>query len=350
VEWLWAQLAPRSSALHDEPAIDLSHRTPSMNRRTLLKAAATAAVGVTAVPHALAQPAPPSAAKGPPVWLDLDQKALDDAYDQSVWATNAKQLLDRYAVLSDDVRARLGTPQRFSYGATPVEALDVYRARRGAPIQIFIHGGAWRSGSAKPWAFPVDMFVHRGAHFVVPDFVSVVDVGGNLATMADQVRRAIAWTYRNAARFGGDRARIFLSGHSSGAHLAGVALTTDWKHLGLPADVVKGGILLSGMYDLKPVLLSKRSRYIHIDDATQDALSPQRHLERLHARLVVAYAELDSPEFQRQSRDFAAAVKAAGKPVDLLVARGYNHFEAPETLANPYGLLGRATLAQMRLS
>jgi arylformamidase len=318
-----------------------------MNRRTVLKTAAAAAL--TFRSSRAQPPAPPSTAKGPPVWLDLDQKALDDAYDQSVWATNGKQLLDRYAVLSDDVRTRLGAPQRFSYGATPVEALDVYRARDGAPILIFIHGGAWRSGTAKEWAFPADMFVHRGVHFVVPDFVSVTDAGGNLFAMAEQVQAAIAWTYRNADRFGGDRKRMFLSGHSSGAHLAGVALTADWKRLGLGADLLKGGVLLSGMYDLRPVRRSARSRYVHFDDATEETLSPQRHLERLHARLVVAYASLDSPEFQRQSRDFAAAVKAAGKPVDLLVAHGYNHFEAPETLGNPHGLLGRAALAQIGL-
>lgn len=317
----------------------------TLNRRTLLRAVAVAG-GAAALPSH-AEPVP--AARRAPVWLDLDQKALDDAYDQSAWASNGKQVLGRCAALSDDVRARLGAPQRWSYGATPVEALDVYRARPGAPIQIFIHGGAWRSEVAKNWAFPADMFVHRGAHFVVPDFVSVVDAGGNLSAMADQVRSAIAWTYRNAERFGGDRTRMFVSGHSSGSHLAGVALTADWKALGLPADLVKGGVLLSGMYDLRPVRLSARSRYIHFDDATEDALSPQRHLDRLRARLVVAYAELDSPEFQRQSRDFAAAVKGAGKPVELLVARGYNHFEAPETLGNPYGLLGRAALAQMGL-
>ena len=315
-----------------------------MNRRTLLK---TAAGAIALLPSRTRSA--PTVEKPPPVWLDLDQKALDDAYDQSVWATNGKQVLERYAALSDDVRTRLGAPQRWSYGATPVEALDVYRARPGAPIQIFVHGGAWRSGTAKEWAFPADMFVHRGAHFVVPDFVSVTDAGGQLSAMADQVRRAIAWTYRNAARFGGDHDRIFLSGHSSGAHLAGVALTTDWKSLGLPPDLLKGGVLLSGMYDLKPVRLSARSRYVHFDDATEAAWSPQRHLDQLRARLVVAYASLDSPEFQRQSRDFAAAANRAGKPVELLVARGYNHYEAPETLANPFGLLGRAALSQMVL-
>jgi len=79
-------------------------------------------------------------------------------------------------------------------------------------------------------------------------------------------------------------------------------------------------------------------------------LSPQRHLDHLHAPLIVAYGTLESPEFQRQSRDFAAAVQAAGKPVQLLVGEGYNHFEIVETLGNPYGLLGRAVLAQMQLA
>ena len=79
------------------------------------------------------------------------------------------------------------------------------------------------------------------------------------------------------------------------------------------------------------------------------ALSSQRHLDKLNAPVIIAYGTLETPEFQRQSRDFAAVVKAAGKPVELLVADGYNHFEIPETLASPYGLVGRATLDLMRL-
>ena len=78
-------------------------------------------------------------------------------------------------------------------------------------------------------------------------------------------------------------------------------------------------------------------------------MSPQRHLDRLNCPIVVAHGTLETPEFQRQSREFAAAVKAAGKPVTFLLADGYNHFEIIETLANPYGLLGRAALEQMKL-
>src|SRR5207245_11217979 len=96
--------------------------------------------------------------------------------------------------------------------------------------------------------------------------------------------------------------------------------------------------------------LADRSAYAKFTDAIEQALSSQRHLDRLNAPVTVACGTLDTPEFQRQSRDFAAAVRAAGKPVQLLVGEGYNHFEIPETLANPHGLLGRAVLAQMTLS
>jgi arylformamidase len=290
--------------------------------------------------------------KGPRVWLDLDQKELDDAYDQSVYAPNQQQVTGRYATNSARTRAKLGPPQRYSYGPTAIEGLDVFRTRRpNAPINVFIHGGAWRGGLARNYAFPAELFVNAGAHYVVVDFAPVQDVGGSLFPMADQVRRAVAWVYRNARSFDGDPERLYVSGFSSGAHLAGVVLTTDWpKDFGLPANVVKGGLCCSGMYDLKPVRLSARSRYVNFSDEMEEALSSQRHLDRLNAPLVVAHGTLETPEFQRQARDFAAAVKAAGKPVKFLVGEGYNHFEMYETLGNPYGVLGEAVLEQMKLA
>ncbi len=127
--------------------------------------------------------------------------------------------------------------------------------------------------------------------------------------------------------------------------MAAVALTSDWeREFDLPADIIKGGLLLSGMYELAPVSLSKRSTYVKFDAQTIAALSPIRHLDHLHAPLTVLYGTLETPEFQRQGREFAAAVAAAGKPVRLLVGEHYNHFELQETLANPYGLAGRAAL------
>jgi arylformamidase len=287
-----------------------------------------------------------------PVWLDLDQKALDDAYDQTVYAPNFAQVNRRREMNSAEVRKRLGDPQRHSYGSTAVEQLDLYpTARPNAPILVIIHGGAWRSGLAKDFADGVEPFVRAGAHCVVPDFINVIDAGGSLFPMAEQVRRAVAWIAANAGKFNGDPERIYLFGRSSGAHLAAVTLVTDWAAaFGLPDKVVKGAVLSSGMYDLKPVRLSKRSAYVSFTDEMEVALSPQRHIARINCPVLIAYGTFETPEFQRQARDFAEALRLAGKPVRLLVGHGYNHFEMPETLANPYGLLGRATLELMQLS
>jgi arylformamidase len=319
-------------------------------RRAPVAAAGTPAIAVGRVTTGHPVPAPTARAKGPRVWRDLDQAELDAAYDQAAWAPNREQLLRRHAAQSDAVRARLGAPLRYAYGPTPVEGLDVFVTPIvGAPINVLIHGGAWRAGLARNYAYVAELFVRAGAHLVVPDFAPVQDVGGSLMRMAEQVRRAVAWVYRNARRFGGDPARLYVSGHSSGGHLAGVILTTDWRELDLPADVVKGGLCSSGMYDLEPVRLSARSSYVKFTDEMEEALSPQRHLDRLNAPVIVSHGTLESPEFQRQARDFAAAVEAAEKPVELLVGDDYNHFEIFETLATPYGLLGRAVLEQMQL-
>lgn len=290
--------------------------------------------------------------KGQPVFLDYDQAALNAAYDQASYAPNRDQLIKRRNRDSERARERIGEPERVAYGAGEIEQLDIYRTRAGAPapVFIFIHGGAWRSGRSKDFASPAEMFMAAGAHYVVPDFAWVQDVGGSLMVLADQVCRAIAWVYRNAARFGGDPNRIYLGGQSSGAHLAAVALTADWpRNFGLPADIIKGGMCISGMYDLTPVRLSARSAYVKFDDATVAALSPIGHLDQLRAPLIVAYGTCETPEFQRQNREFAAAVEAAGSKVQLIIGEHYNHFELPEILGNPYGLLGRPALGLMGL-
>ena len=290
-------------------------------------------------------------AKGPLVWLDMDQKALDDAYDQLVYAPNRDQVHKRNMFNSDRVRARLGAPKRLAYGSKPIEQLDLFATSKpNAPINVFIHGGAWRTRTGKDYAFMAEAYVRAGAHWIGLDFDGVEGTNGDLLPMADQVRRGVAWVYNNAKSFGGDSNRIYVSGQSSGAHLAGCVVTSDWRDYGVPNDVVKGALCCSGMYELKPVRLSKRSKYVNFTDEMEQELSAVRHLDRLHTPLILTYGTYETPEFQRQSRDFAAAVKAAGKPVELLVGEGYNHFEMLETLANPYGLLGRAVLKQMKLT
>jgi len=320
-----------------------------ITRRTMLATAGA----IAAVPALAAEcrigPAPHE--KGPLVFMDYDQVELDAAYNQEIYEPLLDQVSKRLKFRSADVRSRLAKAQHVAYGPTGVETLDVYRTDRAkAPIFVFIHGGTWRFGSAKDAAHAAEMFVKAGAHYIALDFVAVQHAGGDLGVMAAQVRRAIAWVYQNAASFDGDPQRLYVGGHSSGGHLCGVALVTDWaKEFGLPAEIVKGGLCMSGMFDMAPVQLSWRRSYVHFTDAMAEAMSPQRHIDKMRAPVVITYGTLETPEFQRQSRDFAAAVKVAGKPIELIEAQYYAHEEMVESLGNPYGPNGRAALAMMKL-
>jgi arylformamidase len=322
-----------------------------ITRRTLF-AGAAAGIAAAASRRALAQPIAAPRVKGPIVWLDMDQQELDDAYTQSVYAPNMRQILKRCARNSELARERLGPPKRLAYGPTPIEGLDVYLCNaKNAPVNVFVHGGAWRAEMAKDYGYPAEMFVNAGAHFVVLDFNNVLETGGNLMTLAEQARRAVIWVWKNAESFGGDPERIYVSGHSSGGHLAAVLLTTDFLgDFDLPPNIIKGGVCGSGMYDLKAVRLSRRSSYVKFTDEVEEALSPQRNISKMLAPVALVYGTAETPEFQRQSRDFAAAVKAASKPVTLSVMEGYNHFEVMEQLGNPLSLFARAVLHQMKLA
>ena len=288
---------------------------------------------------------------GPKVWLDLDQAALDRAYDQAQHAPNMQHVLKRYELASARARERLGEPVRHAYGPAAVETLDAFglTAAGHRAALVFIHGGAWRGGLARHYAFVAEPFVAAGHAVLIADFAPVTELGGDLERMTDQIRRAIAWVAGHAHALGIDAARIHLFGHSSGGHLSAAALNTDWQQrFGLTrASPVASLNVCSGIYDLEPVRLSARSSYVHLTDEHVHRLSPIRHVRAIGAPLLVAWGTLESPEFQRQAGAYAEAAGAAGVSVTRCLAEGYNHFEILETLASPYGLLGRLMLERM---
>src|SRR5215467_2520528 len=150
-----------------------------ISRRTML--AAAAAMGASRAFAEECRIGPPPHQKGPLVWMDMDQVELDAAYDQAFYAPLRLEIIKRLGSISEAVRNRIGEPMRESYGATAVERLDVYRTKRPrAPIFVFIHGGAWLGGEAKNYAFPAELFVNAGAHYVALDFVAIKAANGDL--------------------------------------------------------------------------------------------------------------------------------------------------------------------------
>ncbi|MGX1308761.1 arylformamidase [Amorphus suaedae] len=277
------------------------------------------------------------------VFLDYTQEELDRAYDQRVWARNVEDLL---AVWRDAVApARAGVPHyaERAYGDSPSERLDVYAGTgTGCPVHIHVHGGAWRSQSKDDGALLARSMVASGMQFVVPDFDLLPAV--RMPRMVDQLARAVAFVHAHAEGFGGDPDKIILSGHSSGAHLAAVLATLDWSAYGLPADVVKALVCISGAYDLEAVLVSARRTYIELDSEEADRLSAPRHAARIPCPTWVLWGEHESPDFIRQGESFAAALEAAGRLAGARLVPGLNHFEMCAAIADAHSPVHAAIL------
>ncbi|MCC6472156.1 MAG: alpha/beta hydrolase [Burkholderiales bacterium] len=293
-------------------------------------------------------PAGPEYAAGR-VYLDYTQEALDLAYCQRAWATNADEIIADWGVESEKTRGRFAVHEH-RYGPSEDETLDIFpAAERDAPLHVHLHGGGWRSLTKSEESFLANCLVPAGATLAVLDFSTIPKV--RIPEMVAQIRRAIAWLYRHAAELGADPGNIHVSGHSSGGHLAAVLLTTDWQETcRLPRDVLKSGLVISGMYDLRPVMLSSRSSYVLLSQDEVSALSPLLHLDQVCAPITVACGETESPEFRRQAVSFAAALREAGHKANLLSCAGVNHFEILGLLGRRQNALSCAALDAMGLA
>ena len=250
---------------------------------------ARSAAGGAAVAASGAALAQQARAKGPLVWLDMDQQALDDAYDQMVYAPNRDQVAQApHRQQRQGARASSARPSASPTGRAEIEKLDIYRTKQAECAGQHLHPRRRlaRQPRRPDYAFLAEPFVQAGAHFVVLDFINVDDAGGSLFPMVEQVRRAVGWVYKNAKSFGGDPDRLYLSSHSSG--LASRRLRGDARLAQGQAcrpTSSRARCLGSGMYDLKPVRLSKRSKYVKFTDEMEEALERAApHRQAQHCR------------------------------------------------------------------
>ena len=291
--------------------------------------------------------------KGPlgrpkPVFLNYSQEQLDKAYDQAKWAPEMAQLEAADGTRSARVRKDM-PPLTRRYGPGEADLIDIFTPAnaRNVPILLFIHGGAWTRNSRLDASLAAPTLVGRRAAYATPDVGSLKTL--RLPDMIENCRRCLEWIFRNAADFGGNPDRLYLAGHSSGAHLAGCLLVTDWTKRGLPADPIKGALLLSGMYDLHPVLLSSRSAYLHVTQEEAAETSPMRHLAGITCPVAVVWADEDSPEFKRQSSVFADALEGMGRLASRTIAFNTNHFEEDERLGDADSEVSRTLFALMEI-
>lgn len=277
------------------------------------------------------------------------QEEIDEQYD-------LESVLDMPSYAARDIMTSQRACETLSchldtrYGPTMDEVVDVFPSGKpGSPVLVFIHGGWWRLLSNRE-----HRFVALG---LVPHDFTVVVLNYSLCPKVDipeitrQSRAALAWVYQNIERFNGDREKIYVAGHSAGGHQVGMMALTDWPgEYGLPANLVKGGIPISGLFDLRPFYYSWLQPKLQLTEKVIERQSPLFHVAQLtHLMpMLITLGGDESPEFHRQSRTFGDAWRDQGGTVTSLDQPGKNHITAIAGFEDPDSPLCRAVVGFVR--
>ncbi|XP_038597994.1 kynurenine formamidase isoform X1 [Tachyglossus aculeatus] len=269
----------------------------------------------------------------------MAHQELEKQYSPSRWSPR----MDGEAVVEAHVREIREATEKaqagpdvllnVAYGDGEGEKMDIYlppNASGAFPLFLYIHGGYWQLLSKDESGFMATPLRSKGVAVTVVDY----DIApkGDMDLMVAQVRRSVVFLQR---RYPGNSG-IYLCGHSAGAHLAAMALLTDWTDLGLRPNL-KGAFLVSGIYDLEPILNLYVNDKLHMTREVARRNSPQLRVRMVKrnagtCEVKVALAQYDSPEFRRQSREFFEALRSAGWAVSLEDIAGVDHFDVVEKL------------------
>ena len=278
-----------------------------------------------------------------PAWLDVQ-------YNNRARIPEHAQIFERWARASAHARENAACRIDLAYGEGPNETLDVFPAAQpDAPVLVFIHGGWWRSLDKRDHSFIAPAFTQAGAMVVVPNYALCPSVG--IETIALQMTRALAWTFRHAAQYGGDPQRIVVAGHSAGGHLAAMLLCCRWLQVGLdlPEQLVTSALAVSGLFDLEPVC---ETPFLQADlRLTPDSarrLSPAFFAPPA-GTLYAAVGANESEEFLRQNRLIREAWGERAVPVCEAVP-GTNHLDVLHELADPQARLHGLALQLLGLT
>lgn len=272
------------------------------------------------------------------------QEEIDSEYNIEELVPDRLERVALMAAESARVREELACTLDVPFGPTRDETMDIFPAAKPeAPILVFIHGGYWRSFDSKDFSLVARGPVANGMTVVVSNYALCPRV--SIAEITRQSRAVVAWLHREARPFNGDPGQIFICGHSAGGQQVGMLAATDWEgDYGLPPDVVKGGIPISGIFDLSPLVYSWLQPKLALTHETIRRESPLFNIPPAGPPLQISIGENESLEFHRQSAVYLDTWKSNGLKAELLVQPGKNHISAIEDLARPDSPLCRTLM------
>jgi arylformamidase len=272
------------------------------------------------------------------LYRGMNRTQLDAAYDNLAAVPNSPEILSGWAARSARFRERHHAHLGLAYGEQPRERLDLFLAAEpNVPTLAYIHGGYWQMTDKELYSSIAEGALSHGLNVAVVEYTLAPDA--RMDRIVGEVRRGIAWLHEHLGDYGANPDRIYVAGHSAGGHLTAMTMTLA---------AVKGGIAISGLYDLEPIRLNYLNEKLGLDEADARRNSPMLNFPQMAGPLVVTYGTAELPELCRQSIDYAQAWVGRGLPGRLLPIDGADHFTILETLARPDGELMQALLALIR--
>ena len=266
------------------------------------------------------------------LYRGMDRVQLDAAYNNSAAVPERDQIIAGWSAQSDAVRRERAGHFDLRYGEMPRERLDLFLAAdANAPTLLFIHGGYWQSNDKENFAFLADGLVPSGINLALVEYT--LAPAARMDRIVGELRRSVGWLAEHLGDYGADPDRLYVAGHSAGGHLTAMTMTLR---------AVRGGLAISGLYDLEPIRLNYLNDKLGLDPPEAERNSPLLHLPPMAGELVVAYGTNELPELCRQSIAYAEAWTERGLPGHLLPIDGADHFTILEALADPQGALTRA--------